>query len=58
MQEVAMFGRPRIGVELDNYIVTRDHLALPWYRKPHNEPRWQELLEEYRMTRRISGLLT
>lgn len=29
----------------------RDHLTRPWYRKLHDDPRWQALLEEYQMTR-------
>jgi tetratricopeptide (TPR) repeat protein len=28
----------------------RDHLTRPWYRKLHDDPRWQALLEEYQMT--------
>lgn len=28
----------------------RDHLTRPWYRKAHDDPRWQELLEQYEMT--------
>jgi len=28
----------------------RDHLTRPWYRKLHDDPRWQVLLEQYEMT--------
>jgi len=28
----------------------RDHLTRPWYRKLHDDPRWQALLEKYQMT--------
>jgi adenylate cyclase len=29
----------------------RDHLRRPWYRKIHDDPRWQALLAQYQMTR-------
>ena len=28
----------------------RHHLTRPWYRKVHEDPRWQALLERYQMT--------
>lgn len=28
----------------------RNHLTRPWYRKLHDDPRWQALLEKYQMT--------
>jgi hypothetical protein len=29
------------------------HLSRPWYRKLHDDPRWQALLEQYQMTDEI-----
>ena len=31
----------------------RNHLTLQWYRKLHDDPRWQALLEQYQMTDEI-----
>jgi TolB-like protein/thioredoxin-like negative regulator of GroEL len=33
-----------------NQYAIRSHLTRPWYRKMHEDPRWQALLEQYQMT--------
>ena len=36
-----------------NQYAIRSHLTRPWYRKLHDDPRWQALLEQYQMTDEI-----